>query len=123
MQVYNKEVLVPGQHFKFLLNINGGAIAFCPFHSAINQQHKDIKAEGVQYSDSPSDNALAGVFFGSKIEIRGHGQIGFGPDRATDVARLWQSVLQAVDNPLLSSLKVDYMGVNIHNPGPSKGFA
>ena len=77
---------------KFILNAS--AIIFFP----ANQQHRDVKAEGVSYEDDYRGNALAGLVKPDRVEIRFH-QV-YSDER---VRNIWASVLK---NPELAGISL-----------------
>jgi hypothetical protein len=54
------------RNLKFILN--DSAIVFFPS----NQQHRDIKMEGLSYEDDYRGNAMAGLVLQDRVEIRFH---------------------------------------------------
>ena len=54
------------RNLKFILN--DSAIIFFP----VNQQHRDIKMDGLSYEDDYRGNAVAGLVMPGRIEIRFH---------------------------------------------------
>jgi hypothetical protein len=90
------------RNLKFVLN--DSAIVFFPQ----NQQHRDIKLEGLSYEDEYRGNALAGLFTPGRIEIRFHRA--FSDER---VKNLWSEVLKMPEMATVKFENVYYQGRQI----------
>ena len=90
------------RNLKFILN--DSAIIFFPS----NQQHREIKLEGLSYEDDYRGNALAGLFTPERIEIRFHRSFSY-----EHVKNLWTRVLKIPEIATAKLGSVYYQGRHI----------
>jgi hypothetical protein len=102
MQVIAAELVPSALELKFLLNES--AIAFFP----VTTQHRDFKGSELSYEEEHRGNALAGLVFRDRVEIRFHRS--FSDER---VRGIWAKVVAMPELAELKLRRVVYQGREI----------